>query len=187
MSSTFATNRRSAGADPFWLPRPLLADGAMRTWLRDSGSLTARLKARCADFNVRLLCQQRMRVGCDEAHLLQLRPRELAIGREVLLRCGAAPVVFAHSVLRPEHLDGPWRSIAALGTSPLGAALFADPRIERHPLRYRWLHAGHPLYCKAAAAVGVVLPPIWARRSKFVLRGAPLLVTEAFLPRIAAL
>ena len=173
--------------DRFWLPWPLLADAASRAWLLDHGSLTARIKSRCREFNVRLLRQQRMRVAREEAELLGLRHREHAIGRDVLLLCGTVPLVFAHSVLRPDDLEGAWRSIAALGTSPLGAALFADPRIERHPLRYRWLRGGHPLYCAAVAAVGTALPPIWARRSRFVLGGAPLLVTEAFLPGIAGL
>jgi len=159
----------------------------MRAWLLDDGSLTARIQACCRDFNVRLLRQGRTRIRLDEALALGIDRREHAIGRDVLLRCGAVPVVFAHSVLRRGDLRGSWQAIAGMGTRPLGAALFADPRIERGALAFRRLEQAHPLYFAATRAVGRTLPPLWARRSLFLLRGAPLLVTEAFLPEIAGL
>jgi chorismate--pyruvate lyase len=173
--------------DAYWQPWPVGADAAARAWLLHPGSLTARIVARCHDFDVRLLRQRRMRPSHDEARLLGLRSGEHALGRDVLLRCGTVPMVFAHSALRPADLDGPWRPVAGLGTRPLGAALFADPRIERLPMAFRRLNRGHPLYCAAVTAIGRVLPALWARRSIFVMRGAPLLVTEAFLPAIAGL
>lgn len=173
--------------EPFWHPRPLLADAALRAWLIDDGSLTARIKARCRAFDVQLLRQGRARIRREEAVLLGLNPSEHAIGRDVLLRCGGLPVVYAHSVLRERDLRGSWHAVAGMGTRPLGAALFADPRIARGALAFRCLRHGHPLYCAAAHAAGRTLPPLWARRSLFWLRGAPLLVTEAFLPAIADL
>ncbi|MCC6532044.1 MAG: chorismate lyase [Burkholderiales bacterium] len=177
---------RRRAHDPFWQPWPLAADAAMRGWLLDRGSLTARLKARCPSFRVRLLHQGLIRPAREEAALLGLAQRERAIGRDVLLYCGSMPVVFAHSVVRAQDLRGAWRAIAAIGTRPLGAALFADPRIERHPLRFRWLGGRHPLYCAAAKALAAPLPRLPARRSLFVLHRAPLLVTEAFLPALSA-
>lgn len=156
----------------------------MREWLLDRGSLTARLKSVCGGFAVRVLAQGRVRGGADEAPLFGDAVTPL-IGRDVLLMDGEVPLVFAHSVLRADDLRGPWRAISRMGTRPLGAALFADPRIERRPLHFRRLHGGHPLYCAAMAATGDELPPLWARRSAFCLHGAPLLVTEAFLPGLA--
>ena len=35
--------------------------------------------------------------------------------REVYLKCGDMPVVFAHSVAVPDHLRHPWRAVARLG------------------------------------------------------------------------
>jgi chorismate--pyruvate lyase len=96
-------------------------------------------------------------------------------------------VVYAHSVLRAGDLRTAWRAVAAMGTRPLGAAQFAGARIARGALAVRRLPPGHPLYCAAAKAVGKALPPLWARRSLFWSRGAPLLVTEAFLPALAGL
>jgi len=176
--------RYSGADDPFWLRSPLGTAGSLREWLLDHGSLTARLKAACADIQVRVLRQQRMRASREEATLLGLPAGRCVMARDVLLTSGSAPLVFAHSVLRADDMHGAWRAIASMGNKPLGAALFADPRIRRQPLRYHRLRDGHPLYCAAVAALGQALPPIWARRSIFELQGAPLLVTEAFLPAL---
>lgn len=175
---------RTQVLDAFWLRTPLGAEAATRDWLLDRGSLTARLKSVCRGFAVRVIAQGRVRGGADEAPLFGDRRMPL-IGRDVLLMDGEVPVVYAHSVLRADDLRGPWRAISRMGTRPLGAALFADPRIERQPLHFRRLHRGHPLYCAAMAATRADLPPLWARRSAFCLQGAPLLVTEAFLPGLA--
>jgi chorismate--pyruvate lyase len=156
----------------------------LRRWLLDRGSLTARLKAVCPDFRVCVISQGRVRGRLDEAPLLGDRRTPL-IGRDVLLMDADVPLVFAHSVLRAADLREPWRAIARLGNRPLGAALFADPRVERQPLRFRQLHPGHPLYSAATAATRRDLPPLWARRSAFCLKDSPLLVTEAFLPGLA--
>ena len=107
--------------------------------------------------------------------------------REVYLVCRRTPVVFAHSVIDPRALDGAWRRVTRLGNRPLGAALFADPRIRRFPLRQKKLNRSHPLYARACAALRVRPPHLWARRSLFMLRGMPILVTEVFLPGILKL
>jgi len=178
---------RRSTLDAYWQPRAALADREMRAWLLDRGSLTARIRARCRDFSVQLLMQARVEVRREEAAMLGARDGEHVIGRDVLLECGGVAVVYAHSIVRHRDLRGPWRAIAGMGTRPLGAALFADPSIARSSLAFRRLSRTHPLYCAAAKALGDVLPPLWARRSLFWLRGAPLLVTEAFLPAIAGL
>lgn len=173
--------------DKHWQPRPACADPRLRAWLLDAGSLTARLTACCRDFNVRVLREGCARAGSEERALFGMRRTGPLLGRDVILQCGAVPLVYAHSVIHAADLRGPWRAIAGIGTRPLGATLFADPRIERGPLAFRRLAQGHPLYCAAARALDATLPPLWARRSLFSLRRAPLLVTEAFLPQIISL
>lgn len=179
----YAAGRR----DRFWHSAPLFADPRMRAWLVAPGSLTARITARCGDFNMHLLRQGRMRVAWEEASLLGLRATEHAYARDVLMCCGADALVYAHSVLRYPDLRGAWRIIAGMGAQPLGNALFADQRIQRGEFSFRRFSRTHPLYCAAAKAVGKVLPPLGARRSLFWSRSAPLLVTEVFLPAIAGL
>ncbi|MBI2508838.1 MAG: chorismate lyase [Betaproteobacteria bacterium] len=111
----------------------------------------------------------------------------MVLVREVRLYCGKTPVVFAHSVVRRRDLRGPWRALAGLGARPLGAALFANLRARRYPLRFRKLTARDELYRRACAALPDPPPALWARRSLFTLRGSPILVTEVFLPGILGL
>ncbi|MBI3919110.1 MAG: chorismate lyase [Betaproteobacteria bacterium] len=158
-----------------------------RAWLGDRGSLTRRLEGRCSAFRVRLLSQRRARANRDERVIWPRETRRLAWVREVNLVCRRTPVVFAHSVIDPKALRGAWRGLKRLGERPLGAALFADPRIRRFPLRYRKLNRGHPLYRRACAKLRIRPPYLWARRSLFTLRGTPILVTEVFLPGILRL
>ncbi|SMB21200.1 putative chorismate--pyruvate lyase [Sterolibacterium denitrificans] len=160
-----------------------------RGWLSDDGSLTARLRERSSSFAVQVLRQRILRPGADESAALQIAPREWAWGREVLLIADGVPRVFAHSLLARKHARGPWQLFARMGERPLGAALFADPRIARQPLRFRRLDARHPLYRAAIRAAGIEAgsaPYLWARRSVFTRGGKLLMVCEVFLPEAFA-
>ncbi len=156
----------------------------LRPWLTDPASLTARLAARCSTLQVRVLRQATALPNEDERRLIGLPRGRRAWLREVLLVADGRAVVFAHSVIAPRDLRGAWRMAAGVGGRPLGAALFADPRIVRGALHCERLDAGHPLHRRAQQAVGCALPALWARRSRFLHRGRPLLVTEVFLPAI---
>jgi chorismate--pyruvate lyase len=155
--------------------------------LTDRGSLTARVRARCTDFSVQVLFQGLRRPDRDEGFVFAHRGRARVLVREVFLCCGDTPVVFAHTVLDPHDLCGVWRSVAKLGSRPLGAALFADPRIHRHPLRTRRLHAHHELRRRLQRHGFHAPGALWARRSLFHLHDSPILVTEVFLPEILRL
>ncbi|MDO8958978.1 MAG: chorismate lyase [Rhodocyclaceae bacterium] len=172
-----------------WKPRPALAGAPLylHPWLIDPGSLTARIVARCNRFQVQVLCEKRARPFSDERPLIGLPAGRHAWVREVLLVADGIPVVFAHSILAPRDLRGAWHMARAIGSRPLGAALFADPGILRGPLSAARLTAAHPLHRHAAAAVAATLPTLWGRRSRFCRQDRPLLVTEVFLPGIARL
>jgi chorismate--pyruvate lyase len=161
--------------------------GPWRRWLTDHGSLTLRLQRRCGDLRVLRLRQELARPHRDERRTLGLRTGQLALIREVLLLCGDDVLVFAHSVIPQRGLRGAWRSLSKLGNKPLGAALFANPRIQRHPLSSRRLDRRHPLYRRLARHLGELPSQLWARRSRFVQAGQPILVTEVFLPRVLSL
>ncbi len=173
---------KSIPRDPVWCAAPVAA-GALRRWLTDRGSLTARLERHAGPVRVKVLFQGLRRANRDEAFLFAA-PDTRVLVREVLLLRGATPLVFAHTVLARDALRGTWRSIAGLGTRPLGAALFADPRVARFPLRQRKLSRAHPLYRRAAAQLKRPPPPLWARRSIFAAGKSPILVSEVFLPAI---
>lgn len=152
----------------------------LRSWLTEPASLTARCLRHCRAFRVRVLDQ-----GC--------RPtRDEAVGRaclpmrEVLLECDGVPVIFAHSVLSAPRSGrlGAW--FAGLGTRSLGSLLFRYPGFVRDQIEYLRLDARHPLYHRVCAVAGAA-PCFWARRSRHHLGAGSVLVTEVFLPAIAAL
>src|SRR5438132_11988334 len=115
-----------------------------------------------------------------------LAANEQAWVRDVVLWADDRPVVFAHSVLPRAHVRGAWQLFSGMGTRPLGAALFADPRVRRLPLHFRLLDARHALYHGARLAVkfNAQTRELWARRSLFLRGGKSLLVTEVFMPDI---
>lgn len=173
---------KSIPQDIAWCAAPVAA-GRLRRWLTDRGSLTARLERHAGRIAVRLLFQGLRRPNPDEAFLFASRSARVMV-REVLLLCGATPLVFAHTVFDAASLRGAWRGVSVLGSRPLGAALFADPRIARFPLHQKKLGGGHPLYRCAAAQLKHPPPTLWARRSIFAAGKSPILVSEVFLPAV---
>jgi len=153
------------------------------SWLTDRASLTARLEAACGDrFRVELQRQYWGRPTLDEARVLGLHPERFALLREVCLYCGEVPWVFARTVIPRRSLSGRLKALGRLGTRPLGAVLFADPRMRRGPLEIAAIRPGTPLFERATARLDDAPPQIWGRRSVFRLAGKPLLVSEIFLP-----
>lgn len=173
--------------DKFWgFAAPGCGTG-LAPWLRDRGSLTRRIQQRCTDFSVCNVRSGLARTTLDEAALLGVAPSQLVWSREVFLYADGRPVVFAHSACARQHLRGAWAAVGGLGQRPLGALLFAHPLIQRRPLHFKVLRSIHPLYRHAVQALERPPSRLWARRSLFYLYGAPLLVTEVFLPGILAL
>jgi chorismate lyase len=166
-----------------WLKKPMLC-GAYRKWLIDNGSLTARLKGRYKDFSVRPVLLKNAKAFTDESALLGLKANQHALIREVLLMGGNQPVVFAHSVLPRASLRGAWNRFGKLGNKPLGAALFANPKVKRTPLEYKKLSACSPISMRVAEHLNTSPKALWARRSIFSLNCAKILVTEIFLPEL---
>lgn len=180
MTNRYPSDRWRSHLLPARLPRGM--DG----WLRDPGSLTARIRARCDRFAVRVLHQRLGRVLADEAPLLGLAPGDWAWVREVLLLADGVPVVYARSVMPRATVRAGSRLFATIGSRPLGAALFANPRVERGRLACARLDARDARHRAAAAALASQSLPheLWGRRSVFRLRGRRLLVSEIFLPAI---
>ncbi len=153
------------------------------SWLMDSGSLTARLKAHYPSFRVHVLYQGLRAPFEDERMLLGLRRGERAWVRDVLLCDGVRPLVFAHSVLPRCHVPGSWNLFAGLGARPLGEVLFTNRGISRQPLHFQHLNRHHPLHQHMGRLAGS--QPLPARRSLFYRHHKSLLVTEVFLPQNA--
>ena len=179
----------AAPVSVYWKRRPFrhTMPPGLQAWLTDTGSLTRRIQTRCTDFRVQVVRQVFARPFLDECSLINMPADRWAWVREVLLYAEGTPVVFAHSVLPPPDLASAWCLARAIGSRPLGAALFADPLIRREPLQVARLRSGHPLLARAIAEGGNGVSSAWARRSRFIRHGRPLLVSEVFLPGIARL
>jgi chorismate lyase len=152
----------------------------LSAWLSAGGSLTAHIRRVGHDFSVRRLVQRCMPALPEEAEVL--KHRRGVVVREVLLMEGDVPLVFAHSVVSHRDTHGPWRAVRGLGSRPLAELLFSDQSVLRQPLQYRAVTAVDPLGQRILNVLPQTKFPLWARRSAFYKDGAPLLVTEVFLP-----
>ncbi len=147
-------------------------DPVITSWLLDNSSLTRRIIGFCtsnnSQFSVRVLKQGKTFPTVAETTKLNIKTRQLAYIREVLLYCGDKPVVYAKTIIPLSTLTGKQRQLASLGNRPLGAYLFSQHDLSRDPIEISHLsHQHHQL---------------WARRSTFYLQDKPLLVYEVFLP-----
>ncbi len=168
-----------------WRAAPPAHPHPLHAWLTSRGSLTSRIKARAKNFNLIRLKQLAQLPNIDERRELGLRDGELAIVREVLLRDDECVLVFAHSVATRRDLRGAWRGLSRLGSRPLAEMLFNDPTVVRLPMEYRKIDVRHPLYRRAQQVAAFATANVWVRRSVFLKRGRPLLVTEVFLTMMA--
>ena len=152
---------------------------ALKSSILDSGSLTARLVAVCEHFEVAVQRQLWGFPRPSERRLLQLDPRRYALIREVTLVCDGQPVVFARSVMPANSLSGSLRHLRRFGNRSLGSLLYADPDLHRSDFELAYAAAGlfhvpEAVYARDAA--------LWGRRSRFILKNQPLMVSEIFLP-----
>lgn len=162
---------------------------ALRDWLTEPGSLTARLQAHCRRFRVQRLAQYAGAASGEERALLGLRAAKPVVCREVVLWCDDIPVVCARTVVSRHALQRDWPFFHGLGQRSLGARLFIDPQVRRQPMHYAALMQGQALhaYAQRAAALAANLAAtqtLQARCSIFARRRGKMLVTEIFLPAL---
>jgi len=157
-----------------------------RDWLLDRSSLTLRLQHACSGrFRVEVISQRMEPPMLSEARALGRPPHELALVRQVRLRCDDEPWVFARTVVPLPSLRRGLRQLALLGTRPLGAVLFADPTMHRSDVEVARIGQGKRLFQRAMTGSTATAEEIWGRRSVFTLQNQPLLVSEFFLPPLA--
>jgi chorismate--pyruvate lyase len=161
-----------------WTALPPFAQRTLRLrrLLGERASLTSALQQH-GKTTVSVLRQRLARPDADELRLMRIRPQQLRMVREVVLRVGGVPWVFAHTVA-----NAPGQALMRrAGRRPLATVLFADPKVQARTLHYRNIDRRHPLF-NAAAKWG---PPaalrFIARRAVFERGAARLLVTEVFL------
>lgn len=151
-------------------------------WLFDSSSLTAKLITACPGcFSVELIEQKKGRPALDESRALNLRSRQLAVIRQVVLHCDQQSWVYARTVIPITTLQGPLRRLVTLGKKPLGAILFADKSIQRGKVEVAVIKPCHKIFYYKGLSQQENL---WGRRSVFSKQQKSLLVSEFFLPEL---
>lgn len=162
-----------------WASRQHLAlPKGLRGWLLDHNSLTSKLIEHSGgEFEVQVLRQYTGRPFLSERRRLGLGLGDWVLVREVVLKGRGEPWVFARSLVPLTSLVGPLRQLRHLRTRPLGAFLFAQPRLAREPMEVSRIVPSDtyvPQFLQSEAT-------LWGRRSVFRLAGKPLLVSEVFL------
>ena len=177
--------RPTWGRDKGYRPSCPLVPERLRPWLLDPRSLTRRIRRACPrGFRLELLEQRWASPLQEEANLLGIQPRRLAIVRHVLLYCHDVPWVFARSIFPAKTVRGTERRLASLGDRPLGSVLFSSPDLVRGQVTIARLVANEPLFELTQRALGTAPKEAWSRRSVFLLQSRPLLVNEIFLAEI---
>jgi len=145
--------------------------------LLDQGSLTHRLGEICSSGDIRVRLLQEIRCETDpRVHRnLGLSKWNLVFKREVFLCCSLQPWVFAVTCIPISAINGPARRLCSLGTTPLGEVLFHNKRARRGPIE---------IHSRDLNIKNVSYGQCWGRQSIFTFHGAPVMVSEYFLPML---
>lgn len=151
---------------------------ALADWLFDPGSLTRALRREFgASLRLQVDGESWRRPGAGEARWLDVSTRHRCLERRVVLLLNGQPVVLGCSLIPCSTLRGRNRRLLRLGARPLGEALFSDRSVQRRILAVTPMKPGtHPFPGLDQAA--------WLRHSLFQVNDRPLMVVEAFLPRL---
>lgn len=172
--------------EPDWQPVTQLdavsLGDTLYSWLVSTGSLTARLKKNCHDFQVKILNEGWQKPFANECNALGITPAELVFVRHVHLCCGDNAAIFARTVIPNASLVGGLSHLTQLGDRPLGELLFSVPGIERGMLEVACFEPQSSFYDTLVGPTNMkVRQTLWGRRSVFVIDHCPLLVSEIFL------
>lgn len=169
--------RRWVSTPPASLPRP------WGQWLCRPGSLTRALQT-LGQVEVRIIHEG---VAC----LPRRAPGQPTVFagpvwvRDVTLAIDEAPVITARSIASVRHSRTVWKSLRTLQVRPLASLLYHDPAVTRTTFSYAsFTLARAPSSSLERMRGATVAATAWARSSTFFRLGAPLSVTEIFMPQL---
>jgi chorismate lyase len=156
-------------------------DPQLRPWLIGKGLLTLRLREACgARFSLRLVDQWTGLLTGSHRAALRLEDNA-GLFRDVEMCCGEFVWVFSQTIVPDSTLCvHPW--LAELGDAALGETLSDLSGVERGSSEYAWLPTDEAVTARALRDAEIKPAGLWARRARIILRGAPLLTQELFLP-----
>ena len=134
---------------------------SIQHWLFEKGSLTAKLKQQCHQFEVKVQSEKWIEKTFENE--TALLPAESYWCREVVLYGDGKPWVEARTLIS-KALFTHYQSLSTLGDKPIGEWLFS---LSPQRLRTQWAQ-------DSASS-------LYARRSLFLVPEMPLLISELFL------
>lgn len=152
-------------------------------WIEGQSSLTVKIKELGIAFNVEVLAQTQQNI---HAGMTTLFPHDTdALHREVLLKQGDMPLVYAQTVMPQSTVTGTEAMLAELGNQSLGQVLFQSPQALRGDIEFAEVAANSTLGLYIQDKLKQTInEPCYIRRSLFHLNNKPLLVCECFLPAL---
>lgn len=138
----------------------------VRSWLAETGPLTARVRARSESFRLRVLGET------QEGAMHR---------RDIAMYDGDQPLVFARTRVPADTLAAhPW--LAELGEQPLGSRMYDEPGFHREAFEVARLVAGNELHDFIRTHIMPLDEPVWARRARVAFFEHGFEITECFLP-----
>lgn len=155
-----------------------------RDWIQSESSLTVRIKELGIAFALDVLNQTEQVLSTQQQKLLNTTDPS-AIFREVLLKQGGIPLVYAQTIIPKSTLSGSERGLAQLGSQPLGQVLFQSPQAIRSNIEFAQVRQETVLGRFIEQELQQSIKQnCYIRRSNFLLNAKPLLVCECFLPAL---
>jgi chorismate--pyruvate lyase len=152
------------------------------SWLLESDSLTARIKASATEpFSVCVYGQGLSKPFLHDARCLHQPLQHVSLIREVTLSVGNEAVVFARTTL-PRNTARQLQGLTHLGNKPLGEVIFSYPDLRRVGLdlaKIEVMQLDDSVKQASASATH-----IWARRNRYQINHCDFLVSEFFLPAL---
>lgn len=157
----------------------------IKQWIQGESSLTVKIKELGIAFSVEVLAQTHL--ALSNRLPTDLLTDDHGLYREVLLKQGNVPLVYAQTIMPTSTISGTERMLAELGNQSLGQVLFQSPQAIRGPIEFAEIAPDSELACYIEHKLGQTLVnPCYIRRSLFQLNHKPLLVCECFLPALFA-
>jgi len=159
-------------------------DNLTADWIQCESSLTVRIKELGIAFNVEVLSQLRKPMTQQQEDMFGC-PSQSALHREVLLKQGDLPLVYAQTVMPDSTVSGTEAMLAELGNQSLGQVLFQSPQAIRGQIEFAAVAPSSQLAMFIEQQLQQPLTQTcYIRRSLFQLNRKPLLVCECFLPAL---
>ena len=156
----------------------------LKDWVCCESSLTVRVKELGVSFSVEVLNQSETVLTLEQQQTLKTTDRDALI-REVVLKQGNTPLIYAQTLMPHSTILGSEERLAHLGNQSLGQVLFQTKGATRGDIECTEVthdsdlatfienHLKQPMHS-----------PVFIRRSLFSLNNKPLLVNECFLPAL---